>query len=122
MLKASAYAPYCSGAIQRASKIPSRKFEPENRPKSRIAIPPLVTQGINFLKMKSRLNGEIRSSSPLVSSIASSVGLREVNTGTKDLLNPGLVAFSFAAGPEPAGYRSDALRLTGTQPGRGLFG
>jgi len=32
MLKARAYAPYCSGAIQRASKIPSRKFEPEKRP------------------------------------------------------------------------------------------
>lgn len=48
-----------------------------------MANPPLVTQGINFLKIKSRLNREIRSAVTLSSSIASSAGMRGLNTGTK---------------------------------------
>src|SRR5579862_115859 len=47
-LNDSAYAPYSSGASHRANKIPSRKFEPEMSPLSRIASPPFVIQRKNL--------------------------------------------------------------------------
>jgi len=104
MLKARAYAPYCSGAIQRASKIPSRKFEPE-KDRSRECQSTLGHPGDKLLENKIAAETEKSLRSPLTSSTTSSVGLRELSTGTKDLLNPGHFALPLAARPEPAAYR-----------------
>src|SRR5271154_374225 len=67
-----------------------------------MANPPLVTQGTNFLKIKSRLNREIRSAVALSSSIASSAGLCGLNTGTKLISYPGPVIGLLTARPELA--------------------
>src|SRR5882762_7797419 len=50
MANANAYAPYSPGASQRASKIPTRKFDPEISPWSRTARPPFVAMGMAFPK------------------------------------------------------------------------
>src|SRR5580658_2645778 len=72
-----------------------------------MANPPLFTQGMNFLKMKSRLSRGTRSTATVSSSIAPSAGFCELNNGTKSSPNSGL----FVGSPTARPHRVLQLRL-----------